>query len=55
MAGVQQIMDRLEHIESDLKFIKKHISDIDLVLTEDDLDALDASDKDLKAGRTKRL
>ena len=48
-------MSKLEHIESDLSFIKKHLHDVDLVLTDDDVEALQEAEADLKAGKTKRL
>ncbi len=51
----EQILSKLEHIESDLNFIKKHLQDIDLVLTDDDVEALKEAEVDLKAGKTKRL
>jgi len=52
---LQQIMNKLDHIESDLTYIKKHISDVDLVLTDDDQEAIKEAKKDLVAGKTKRL
>lgn len=48
-------MDRLDHIQTDLIYIKEHISDIDLVLTDDDQEALKKAEEELKAGKTKRL
>lgn len=52
---LQQIMNKLAHIELDLGYIKKHLSDMDLVLTDDDMEALQQAEKDLVAGKTKRL
>ncbi|MEK6901258.1 MAG: hypothetical protein AABX37_02870 [Nanoarchaeota archaeon] len=52
---VQQIIEKLSHIQLDLDFIKSHISDIDLVLTDDDMDALQEAEEDLKNGKTTRL
>lgn len=51
----QQIMRKLDHIQSDIKYLKNHMTDIDLVLTEDDELALRQAESDLKAGKTKRL
>ena len=51
----QKIFDKLEHIESDLNYIKKHISDVDLILTDDDLSSLHEAEEDLATGKTKRL
>lgn len=52
---VQLIMEKLNHIELDLSFIKKHICDLDLILTDDDNKAIQEAKADLKAGKTKRL
>ena len=52
---VKQIMDKLNHILSDLDYIKGHITDIDFILTDDDLSALQEAEKDLSFGKTKRL
>ena len=50
-----QLLEKLNHIQSDLDFIKKHIADIDIVLTDEDLEALSKADSDFKEGKTKRL
>jgi len=52
---VQEIMEKLDHIQSDLNFIKGHLTDVDLVLTDDDVDALREAEEDLKNGETKRI
>ncbi len=51
----QEIMEKLNHIQLDLDFIKSHLTDVDLVLTDDDVDALHEAAEDLKKGKTKRL
>ena len=51
-AEAQQIMDKLNHIQSDLDFIKTHITDIDLVLTNDDKEALEAAEREFQEGKT---
>jgi len=51
----QKIIEKLDSISSDLNFIKKHVVDVDLVLTEEDMDSLDQSEIDFKEGKTKRL
>ena len=51
----EQIVDKLDLIKGDLDYIKKHLVDVDAVLTDDDIDALKEADKDLKTGKTKRL
>ncbi len=55
MAETKQILEELHAIRLDLDFLKKHIVDLDLVLTDDDREALQEAEKDLKLGRTKRL
>ena len=51
----KQILDKLDEIKSELDYIRKHIVDIDTTLTEEDIESLHEAEKDLKAGRTKRL
>ena len=51
----KEILDKLEIIKSDLDYIKNHMVDVDLVLTDDDIEALEEAESDLKAGKTKRL
>ncbi len=51
----EQILEKLDSIKEELDYIKQHIIDVDAVLTEDDFDSLFEADKDLKAGKTKRL
>jgi hypothetical protein len=52
----------LETIHKDLEFLKKevseikeHIVDVDVVLTEDDIESLKEAEKDFSDGKTKRL
>lgn len=52
---VQEIMEKLNHIQSDLNFIKGRLADVDLVLTDEDVDALQEAEEDLRKGKTKRL
>jgi hypothetical protein len=54
-AEIKQIMDKLDNITSELGFIKEHITDVDLVLTEDDLDSIQEAERDIKLRKTKRL
>ena len=51
----KEILNKLDTIKADIDYIKKHMVDVDLVLTDDDLEALEEAEKDLKAGKTKRL
>ena len=55
MTTTEEIVQKLDHIQSDLHFIKKHLTDVDVVLTDDDVEALQTAEKDFKEGRTKRL
>lgn len=49
------IMNKLNEIKSDLDFIKGHVRDIDVIMTEDDYSSLDEAESDFKTGKTKRL
>ena len=51
----KQILEELRAIRSDLDYIKGHISDRDIVLTDDDKEALESAEKDWKIKKTKRL
>ncbi len=51
----KEILEELRAIRSDLDYIKEHIIDRDLVLTDDDIESLKEAEKDLKEGKTKRL
>lgn len=48
-------MDKLDAIGSQLEHIRTHIGDMDLVLTDDDLESLKEAEKDLSGGTTVRL
>lgn len=50
---VKQLVEKLEHIQSDIDFIKGHLTDLDL--TEDDVMAVREAEEDYKSGKTKRL
>ena len=54
-ATTKQILDELKAIRSDLTLLKRHVVDLDLVLTDADLRALEAAEHDLHTGKTKRL
>ena len=51
----KQILEKLEAIKLELDYIKKHMTDMDIILTDDDIESLKEAEKDLKAGKTKRL
>ena len=52
---IKQIVEKLDNLQSDIAYIKKHLVDVDSVLTDDDIEALEEAEKDLKAKKTKRL
>lgn len=49
------ILEELKEIKADLDYIKKRVADVDVVLTDDDLNSLKEGEKNLKDGKTKRL
>ena len=55
MTSEQIIIRKLDTILADLGDMIRHISDVDIVLTEDDLVALKEADADFRNGKTKRL
>ena len=55
MGSEQLILKKLNEIKSELDYLKEHIIDVDMVLTEDDRESIQAAREDLKKGRTKRL
>ena len=50
-----EIMTELKEIRKDLDYIKKHLADSDLVLTDDDIESIREADKNLAEKKTKRL
>ncbi len=55
MASETEMLRVLKDIKADLDYLKKHIKDVDLVLTDDDMEALEEAEKDLKEEKTQRL
>ena len=55
MEANKQILDKLDEIKSELNYIKRHMADIDVVLTDEDSESLKEAEKDFKSGKTKRL
>ncbi len=43
----KQIMNKLDRIKADLDYIRDHIADVDIILTQDDLDSLQEAEEDL--------
>jgi hypothetical protein len=55
MATETQIIDELKSIKEDLRYIKEHMIDIDMILTPDEERALKKSLKEFESGRTTKL
>ena len=51
----KQILEKLEAIKLELDYIKKHMTDMDTILTDDDIESLKEAEKDFRTGKTKRL
>jgi hypothetical protein len=51
----KHIMEKLDAIKSELDYIREHLTAVDAVLTDDDIQAVQEAEADLRAGRTKRL
>ena len=54
-AAQKEILKELKAIREDLDYLKKRVVDVDLVLTEDDIQSLEEAEKDFGEGKTKRL
>ncbi len=50
-----QIMDMLAKMQEELSFIRKHMVNADLLITDDDLESIEEAEEDLSQGRTVRL
>lgn len=53
--NMKEIMEKLNHIQQDLDFVKSHLADVDLVLTEDDQELITQAKKDLQQGNTRLI
>lgn len=51
----KQILEEIKAIRTDLRYIKKHVLDLDLALTDEDVESLKEAEKDLREKKTKRL
>ncbi len=51
--NAKEIMTKLARLQSDMNYVREHIEDF--TLTEDDLQAIEEAEKDLKEGRTTSL
>jgi len=52
---IQKVIEKLDHIQSDVCFVKKRLVDVDCILTDDDISALEEAEEDFRSGKTKRL
>jgi len=50
-----QLAKKVKSLETDVKRMKRDMVDVDMVLTDDDQNALAKAERDLSAGKTKRL
>ncbi len=55
MTEQNQLLKELKALREDVNYLKKHIVDSDVLLTDDDLESLSEAKKDLREGKTKRL
>ena len=55
MKNEQLILEELKEIKADLEYLKKRVVDVDLVMTDNDLEAIREAEEDVKHQRTKRL
>jgi len=53
--GTKMIMRELKGIKTEIKHLKKHLVDVDRILTYDDIISLREAEIDLKKGKTKRI
>ncbi len=51
----KQILHELKSIRADLDYLKKHVVDLDIIMTDEDWESIRQAEKDHKAGKTKRL
>ncbi|GEM_PF-3361326 len=51
--NAKEIMAKLARLQTDMNYVREHIEDISL--TEDDLQAIEEAEKDLKEGRITSL
>ena len=49
------ILDKLNEIKLELDFIKKHMVDVDTILTDDDVQALNGAEQDFKKGKKVKI
>ncbi len=52
---LQVIHEELKAIKSDLAYVKKHMLDVDSILTEEDHEALKQAEKEHQKGKTIKL
>ena len=54
-ATLETLQREIYSMKEDISYIKEHIIDLDLVLTEDDEKSLKKAKEDLASGRTRKL
>ncbi|MDO8625010.1 MAG: hypothetical protein Q7R47_02925 [Candidatus Diapherotrites archaeon] len=50
-----QILKEIRSLKADIEYLKGHLVESDMLLTDEDLESIQEAEKDLKTGKTKRL
>lgn len=50
-----QILEELRNIRSGIDYIKNHLTDADVLMTDDDWESIRQAETDLKTGKTKKM
>jgi len=53
--SMEQVFDELQSLKKDVSFIKKHMIDVDMILTEDDKQSLKEAEEEYAKGETTSL
>ena len=50
-----QILEELRNIRSGIDYLKTHLTDADVLMTDDDWESIRQAEIDLKTGKTKKM
>ena len=53
--GNKEILEQLKDIKSELDYLKQHLVNFDIILTDDDIESLQQAEKDFKNKKTLRI
>jgi hypothetical protein len=53
--SMKQVFDELQSLKKDVNFIKKHMIDVDMILTEDDKKSMKEAEEEYAKGETTSL